>query len=164
MLYVDSSALLKHYVQEVGTDALKAKLQEHSRYAPGVLISDIGYAEVLATFARRLRENPLLIGETNRLGAEFQYDWLFRLTRVELDIGVLGYIHDLVRKHPLRGADAIHLASALWLRDTLKLDSKMRLAGGPLIFATSDNQLKNAARVVGLDVFDPEETELTGRP
>lgn len=164
MLYVDSSALLKHYVQELGTNALKARLQEHSRYTPGVLISNIGYAEVLATFARRLRENPLLIGETNRLEAEFQYDWLFRLTRVELDVGVLGYIHDLVRRNPLRGADAIHLASALWLRDTLKLDSKMRLAGGPLIFATSDNQLKNAARTLGLDVFDPEETELTSNP
>lgn len=160
MLYVDSSALLKHYVQEVGSEALNAKLQEHSRYTPGVLISDIGYAEVLATFARRLRETPLLIAETKRLEAEFQYDWLFRLTRVELDVGVLGFIHDLVRKYPLRGADAIHLASALWLRDTLKLNTNMRLAGGPLIFATSDNQLKNAARLVGLDVFDPEATEL----
>jgi uncharacterized protein len=164
VLYVDSSALLKHYIREVGTDALKARLQEHSRYTPGVLISDIGYAEVLATFARRLRENPLLIAETTMLEAEFQYDWLFRLTRVELDVGVFGFVHDLVRKYPLRGADAIHLASALWLRDTLKLDSKMRFAGGPLIFATSDNQLKNAARMVGLDVFDPEETELTGQP
>jgi predicted nucleic acid-binding protein len=164
VLYVDSSALLKHYIQEVGTDALKARLQEHSRYTPGVLISDIGYAEVLATFARRLRENPLLIAETKRLEAEFQYDWLFRLTRVELDVGVLGFIHDLVRKYPLRGADAIHLASALWLRDTLKLDTKMRLAGGPLIFAASDSQLKNAARNVGLEVFDPEETELAGKP
>jgi predicted nucleic acid-binding protein len=164
VLYVDSSALLKHYVQEVGTNALKARLQEHSQYTPGVLISDIGYAEILATFARRLRENPLLLRETNRLEAEFRYDWLFRLTRVELDVGAFGYIHDLVRKNPLRGADAIHIASALWLRDTLKLDSKMRLAGGPLIFATSDNQLKNAARMVGLDVFDPEEAELTGKP
>jgi predicted nucleic acid-binding protein len=164
VLYVDSSALLKHYVQEVGTVALNAKLQEHSRYTPGVLISDIGYAEVLATFARRLRENSSLVSETNRLEAEFQYDWLFRLSRVELDVGVLGYINELVRRNPLRGADAIHIASALWLRDTLKLDSKMRLTGGPLIFATSDNQLKNAARMVGLDVFDPEETELTDKP
>jgi predicted nucleic acid-binding protein len=163
VLYVDSSALLKHYVQEVGTDALKERLQEHSRFTPGVLISDIGYAEILATFARRLRADSSLNAETNRLEAEFQYDWLFRLTRVELDIGVLGYIRDLVWKNPLRGADAIHLASALWLRDTLKLDGKMRLAGGPLVFATSDNQLKNAARIVGLDVFDPEEMELTGK-
>ena len=94
----------------------------------------------MATFARRFRENPLLIAETKRLEAEFQYDWLFRLTRVELDVGVLGFVHDLVRKFPLRGADAIHLASALWVRDTLKLDTKMRLAGGPLIFAASDSQ------------------------
>jgi uncharacterized protein len=164
VLYVDSSALLKHYVQEVGSEALNTKLQEHSRYTPGVLISDIGYAEVLATFARRLRETPSLIAETKRLEAEFQYDWLFRLTRVELDVGVIGFIHDLVRKYPLRGADAIHLASALWLRDTLKLNTNMRLAGGPLIFATSDNRLKNAARLVGLDVFDPEETELKEQP
>jgi predicted nucleic acid-binding protein len=164
VLYVDSSALLKHYVLEAGTDALNAKLLEHSRYSPGVLISDIGYAEVLATLARRLREDSSLAAETKRLEDEFQYDWLFRLTRVELDIGVLGYIFALVHEYPLRGADAVHLASALWLRDTLKLNSKMRLEGGPLTFATSDNQLKKAARKVGLDVFDPEEEELTGKP
>lgn len=164
MLYVDSSALVKHYVREVGTNVLKAKLQEHSRYTPGVLISNVGYAEILATFARRLRDNPSLTAETSRLETEFQYDWLFRLTHVELDVGVLGYIHDLVRKNPLRGVDAIHLASALWLRDTLKLNSEMRLAGGPLIFGTSDNQLKNAARRVGLEVFDPEETEIGRKP
>jgi predicted nucleic acid-binding protein len=164
VLYVDSSALVKHYVQEVGTKALKARLEEHSRYTPGVLISDVGYAEILATFARRLRDNPSLSAETGRLEAEFQYDWLFRLTRVELDVGVLGYIHDLVRNNPLRGVDAIHLASALWLRDTLKLDSKMRTEGGPLIFGTSDNQLKNAAGKVGLEIFDPEATELAGKP
>jgi hypothetical protein len=58
VLYVDSSVLVKHYVQEVGTSALKASLEEHSRYTPGILISDVGYAEILATFARRLRDNP----------------------------------------------------------------------------------------------------------
>jgi predicted nucleic acid-binding protein len=54
VLYVDSSVLVKHYAQEVGTSALEASLEEHSRYTPGVLISDVGYAEILATFARRL--------------------------------------------------------------------------------------------------------------
>lgn len=160
MLYVDSSALVKHYVLEVGTKTLKARLEEHSRYTPGVLISNVGYAEILAVFARRLREKPSLVAETHRLETEFQYDWGFRLTHIELDVGVLGFIHDLVRRNPLRGVDAIHLASALWLRDTLKLNTQMRLAGGPLLFGTSDNQMKNAARKAGLEVFDPEETEL----
>jgi uncharacterized protein len=164
VLYVDSSALVKHYVQEVGSSVLKAKLLEHSQFTPGVLISNVGYAEILAAFARRLRESPTLLVETGRLEAEFLYDWLFRITHLEVDVGVLGYIQDIVHNHPLRGLDAIHLASALWLRDTLKLNSKMRLEGGPLIFGTSDHQLKNAAQKAGLDVFDPEEMELAVKP
>ncbi len=157
MLYVDSSVLIKHYIREAGSDAIKAKLNEASLHHPGVFISVVGYAEMLATFARRLRENARLKRQTELLRKQFRDDWMFSLSPVELTVGVIGFIPELVNKHPLRGADAIHLASALWLRDALRLGKQFGPAGGILTFASSDKQLKNAALAEGLDVFDPQD-------
>jgi predicted nucleic acid-binding protein len=156
VLYVDSSALIKHYVREVGTDALNAKLSEVSVQRSEVFISKLGYAEILATFARRVRENPSLKAETDLLKREFEYDWALNLNQVELDAGVLLQIPRLVTDYPLKAADAIHLASALRLRDALKLGVRLAAASGPVEFAASDKQLKTAATAEGFPVFDPE--------
>ncbi len=69
-----------------------------------------GYAEILATFARRLK-----------------------------------------------GSDAIHLALALWLKGALRFGKQFGPSDRSLTFASSDKQLKAAAAIEGLDVFDPEE-------
>jgi len=157
VLYVDSSALVKHYVREPGSDALNAQLNEASLRHPGVFISVVGYAEILATFARRLRENARLKRQTELLRRKFHDDWMFELTRVELAVGVLGLIPGLVDKHPLKGSDAIHLASALWLRDALRLGKQFGPANRSLTFASADKQLNNAASAEELDVFDPQD-------
>jgi predicted nucleic acid-binding protein len=154
---VDSSALIKHYIQEAGTDALNAKLNEASLHPPGIFVSVIAYAEILATFARRLRQNPRLKRQTDLLRNQFRDDWMFDLTRVELAVGVLGFIPWLVNRHPLKGSDAIHLASALWIRDALRLGVQFGPANRSLTFASADKQLNNAASIEGLEVFDPED-------
>ena len=157
MLYVDSSALIKHYIREVGSDDLNAKLTAASAHHPGVFISVVGYAEILATFARRLRENPRLKRQAELLRKQFRDDWLFELTRVELAVGVLLFIPGLVDKYPLKGSDAIHLASALWLRDALRLGKEFGQADRSLTFASADKQLNRAALAEGLEVFDPQD-------
>jgi len=157
VLYVDSSALIKHYIREAGSDALNAKLNEASRHHPGIFISAVGYAEILATFARRLRGNARLKKQTKLLRDVFRDDWMFELTCVELAVGVLELIPGLVDKHPLRGADAIHLASALWLRDAVRLGQEFGPANRSLTFASADKQLNRAASAEGLEVFDPQE-------
>lgn len=157
MLYVDSSALVKHYVREPGSAGLNAKLNEASLHRPGVFVSVLGYAEILATFARRLRENPRLKRQTELLRKEFRDDWMFELTLVELAAGVLLFIPSLVDKYPLKCSDAIHLASALWLRDALRLTKEFGPADRSLTFVSADKQLNRAASAEGLQVFDPQE-------
>jgi len=53
----------------------------------------------------------------------------------------------------LRGADAVHLASALVLQSRL-VDAEDRL-----IFVAADRELKEAAQASGLAIIDPEEQE-----
>ena len=157
MLYVDSSALLKHYIRESGSAALNAKLNETSLLPAGVFISVVGYAEILATLARRLRENPRLKRQTELLRKEFREDWMFGLTVVELAAGVLLFIPSLVDKYPLKGSDAIHLASALWLRDALRLGRQFGAVNRSLMLVSADKQLNRAASAEGLQVFDPQD-------
>jgi uncharacterized protein len=150
VLYVDSSALLKHYIRQPGTDALNTKLQQESLNHE-IYISTIGYAEILATFARRVRGSPGTNAQTKLIQRKFQDEWSSAFNHIELSVNVMSYIPKLVQAYPLRGSDAIHLASALWLRD-----SSPQLAIGNVTFACSDRQLNRAASTEGLLVFDPE--------
>ena len=155
MLYLDSSALLKHYFQEPGTDAVNLKINEELTAKREILISVIGYAEIFATFARLVRDRLLPKQEGDLLQQSFHGDWMVKLSQVDLTPQVLAFVPDLVNKHPLRGADAIHLASALWLRDAMRQGKSFGSNTGVLEFSTSDKQLKTAAAVEGLSVFDP---------
>jgi hypothetical protein len=58
---------------------------------------------------------------------------------------VLRHMPGLCHRHPLRGADAVHLARALLLREE----------GLDILFARSDRHLLEAAAAEGLGTFDP---------
>lgn len=156
MLYLDSSALFKRYQIEQGTAALNARLRKETRGLRSVFTSVLTYAEIHATFARRARENLLSAGEAAALQDEFDADWVLSIGPIELGAGVLAFVRDAVRSFPLRGADAIHLASALWLRDMARLGVKSDQYTGPLVFVSSDKQLAKAAAKSHLEVFNPE--------
>ncbi len=156
MLYLDSSALIKRYQNEQGTDALNARLREEAKSLRSVFTSVLTYAEIHAAFARRAREKLLSAEEAAAVQDEFDGDWVLSIGPIELGAGVLVFVRDLVRGFPLRGADAIHLASALWLRDMARLGMKVDQYAGPLVFVSSDKQLAKAAAKSQLEVFNPE--------
>lgn len=93
--------------------------------------------------------------EAEGLHDRFDADWAFELSPVELTAGVLVSIRGIVGAHPLRGADVIHLASALWLRDTARLVMDPPKSHRQVEFSSSDRQLCIAARKFGLEVFNP---------
>ena len=155
MLYLDSSALIKRYQNEPGTDALNARLQAEAKGLRAVFTSVLTYAEIHAALARRAREQLLTPEEAATVADEFEVDWVLSLGPIELETNVLGFVRDIVRGFPLRGADAIHLASALWLRDMARLGIKADQYTGPLIFVSSDKRLARAASKHKIEVFDP---------
>ncbi len=156
MLYLDSSALIKRYQNEQGTETLNIRLREEAKGLRSVFTSVLTYAEIHAAFARRAREKLLSTEEAAAVQDEFDADWVLSIGPIELGTGVLVFVRDLVRGFPLRGADAIHLASALWLRDMARLGMKVDQYTGPLVFVSSDKQLAKAAAKNHLEVFNPE--------
>lgn len=157
MLYADSSVLVKRYLEQPGSDKLAAKIAQTLKARQRVLTSVLSFAEVHAAFARKLDERPPLRASEYRWATtRFNSDWRTYLTRVELSVGVLDLIPDLVKKHFLKGADAVHLASALWVSQRFELDRIQEPSPGQLIFATSDRRLARAAEYERFELFDPE--------
>lgn len=157
MLYADSSALVKRYVEEHGSKGLNAKLERTIKALRPVFTSVLTYAEVHAALARKLEERPpFRATEYHSATTRFDSDWRTYLTRVELTPAILELIPGVVREYFLRGADAIHLSSALWVRKFLELDKLQESSRESLIFATSDRQLAKAAEKELFEVFNPE--------
>ncbi len=157
MLYMDSSALVKRYLEERGSAKLNAKITEEARARRRVLTSVLSFAEMHAAMARKLRERPpLQAAQYHWATARFDSDWRNYLTRVDLTTLVLDLIPDLVKRHFLKGSDAVHLASALWVRESSEFDKVKGISSETMIFATSDKQLARAAEYEQLEVFDPE--------
>ena len=140
-LFVDTSALVKLYVDESGSASM-VQLAEGNLVA----VSHLAFAEAHATFARLRREGDVTPEEHDRLCARFAREWEAML-RVPVAAPVLAYVPDLCRRNPLRGGDAVQLASALLLRAE-RLDVR---------FACCDQRLLAAATQEGLQVVNPEE-------
>ena len=131
MIYLDTSALIKRFVNEKGSPLVQSLMK---RGEP-VATAKIAYAEIFAGLARKLREGHLPKGLYALACRQFDRDWQSYL-RVELQDDILFLARDLIQRHPLRGFDALHLASALSLKNAL---------GEEITFAAADERLLRAA-------------------
>jgi hypothetical protein len=148
--YLDTSAAVKLYVSETGSDWLRHLLASDQSLI--VLSSLLLSAEIRSAFARRLREGSVTLDEHARmrdLFAEHRYG-LYRF--VSVSEAIIESACDLIDNHPLRTYDAVHLATALainhWLEETGE-------AG--LVFLSADARLNDAGAAVGLAVDNPND-------
>lgn len=136
--YVDASALVKRYVHETGTAAVRRIL------AGGVsATSRLSEVEVASALIRGCREGALSVEERDRalgaLSANIVSMYVVELTP-ELSARATG----LLLRHSLRSGDAIQLASCLHLRQH---------AGTEVGFLVFDTRLAEAARREGVAVL-----------
>lgn len=142
MIFWDSSAFVKKYLREDGSNAVLRRLAGD----PVVATSILSYAEIRAAFARKARERGVTGAVLERLNRAFEADWQ-SLIIVRVNDAILPAIRDVFGRHPLRGADAVHLASALYLaRQTRSAN---------LGFACADGRLLEAAGAEGLVAWNP---------
>jgi predicted nucleic acid-binding protein len=139
ILYLDTSALVKLYVRERGSSPLRRWIAGAQALATSV----VAYAETRAAFARLRQSGTSSIEMHQRRVQKLDADWDAWL-RVELLPDVLRSAGDLADSYLLRGFDAIHLASALWLKAR---------AAEAVDFAAFDFRLGDAASNAGFRVF-----------
>jgi uncharacterized protein with PIN domain len=71
ILYLDTSALVKLYVEEPGSRAVRALLER----AQVVSTSRVAYVEMRAGLARKLRQGELREKEYKHILSDFEKDW-----------------------------------------------------------------------------------------
>ncbi len=141
ILYLDTSALVKLFVQEGNSDAIRRAVSESAL----VTTHAVAYVEACAAFAR--------------LAHEREDESLFRALRRNLDAqwaaweitavteSLLHRAADLAARHRLRGYDSVHLAA---------VESAFGFFRGhaPFFFAVFDTDLQGAAKRARLPLLD----------
>lgn len=135
IVYFDSSAFVKLLVEEAGSE-LAAELWDGSDAA---ISSRLAYPEVRAALAAAARNHDLASHDLRAAGKAWDSYWA-AARPVELTAAVEQRAGELAGLHALRGADAVHLASALAIGDP------------DLIVAVWDRRLHAGAQAVGLRV------------
>ncbi len=147
-LYFDTSALVKLYVDETGSDWVR---QIYHRPAFQIAFSHIGMVEAASALARRRRMQEISEAQQKRLFKKLLFDVQQRFTIQAVTDDILRIAAHLTQQHPLRGYDAVHLATALELNRVLTAN---RLPA--VTFVSADDKLNAAARSEGLAVIKPE--------
>ena len=139
ILYLDTSALVKRHIQEMGTNDVISWM----RAAQTIGMSVITRAEAAAAFARMVRMSVIDKPTAESLLSEFRQHWpqYIRLRVTEITIA---RADAMAWEMGLRGYDAVHLASAVMWQEALQ---------EPVTMVTYDRQLWEAAAQIGLRVL-----------
>ena len=148
--FVDSSALVKRYQNEAGSERVAEILDD----ADTLVISRLTQAEVAAAICRRGRATSTPIEALDTILAALNSHVENSFDVLELNRSVLQRAIEMTRQHALRAADAIQLASALLARGQYKADD--------IIVVSSDQEL-NAAATKKASLFSIQQSHKTSR-
>ena len=139
ILFCDTSALLKLFIDEQGSDSMI----EASSSSEGIAVCRITWAESMAAFARRTRFKGASESGLDQARSMFEKAWP--------DFVIADVTQPLVEKagmyaeaFALRGYDSVQLAAAHQLHVHFDL---------PLTFACFDRRLNQAAKLLQLGVI-----------
>ena len=148
VLYLDTSALLKRYVVEVGSTWIK---QQCNASTGNVLATSIiTKAEATAALAAKLRLGGLSLQDHQTAEKELFADFANAYRLVAIDQPLVDLAGALAKRQALRGYDAVQLAAAVTLNDVLVQEQL-----SPLTFITADDDLLKAASGEGLTTDNP---------
>ena len=136
ILFCDTSALVKFYIVEAGSDELKQLLQE----AEAVAVCRIAWAEAHAALSRRGREVPDDASVLEQAKTALANDWPHFVV-LDIDQSVVELAGEYADTFALRGYDSIQLAAASELA---------RISQSPVFFACFDIRLNKAAKLLGM--------------
>jgi predicted nucleic acid-binding protein len=139
ILYLDTSAVVKAYVEEDHSSEVRQCMNSTSASAS----HRIAYVEARAAFARLQREQVLNEAGWTVLKGEFIADWENYLL-IDTTPALLERASELAEAFALRAYDSVHLAAAQLLHEGSE---------ETVVFACYDRKLNQAAAILGLDLL-----------
>ena len=135
-LYLDTSSLVKLYVVEPGSNAVRKLVDA----AAIVATSSIAYTETRAALARRRRERALRPAAFASAKKAFETEWP-RYFTVEVTSALCRQAGEFAERYRLRAFDSVHLAAFA----EVAREAGVRKAR----FSSFDKALNRAARSLG---------------
>ncbi|MCS6997431.1 MAG: type II toxin-antitoxin system VapC family toxin [Casimicrobiaceae bacterium] len=132
-VFLDSSALVKRYIREAGTDEVLAWCDKATELAVAV----IAVPEVISAFRRLVRESRICELQYAALKSDLRADLADALL-CEVSLQVVQRAIAALEAHPLRAMDALHVGAAL--------------VAGAEVFVSADARQCAAATQLGLKV------------
>ena len=141
ILYLDTSALIKIYVEETGSEAVRSAVEA----ADAVATHSIAYPETRAALARLRRERRLSDEAFAQVKRAFADAWP-SFVRVKAEEPLLLRAGELAELLALRGYDSVHLAAGEYVR--------IQSGGSQVVFGCFDDRLRHAAGLLGLKALE----------
>lgn len=145
--FLDTSAVIKAYIQEVGSGYVKELLSNSSNV---LFVTVIVGAEGIAGLNKRHRIGDISTNDWNVARSDFLRDYRYRFKKTRISKSVIDKAISLLDQHPLRGYDSVQLTSALLIHDLLQRRRKVSLT-----FVCADTLLCNIASSEGLNIENP---------
>lgn len=146
--FVDSSALVKRYMRESGSDWMRSIADSQSGH--NILIAHITSIEIMSGIMRRKREGEIPEQTANALRQLLEIHVNRDYTVIRLTDSIVQRAKDLLEVHPLRAYDAVQLASAIEVNIRL-IHNNLDV----LTFVSADTRLFEVARAESLLTQDP---------
>lgn len=146
--FLDSSALLKRYIDEAGSAWVRRMIRQSSQPC---FVAQVAGVEVISAIARIAAGRNITTRNRDAAIAEFKRDFAGSYDIAMLSLSVTDSAMKLAERHLLRGYDAIQLATALFVAERAKRHSL------DLAFVCADVILNRAATMEGLAVENPND-------
>lgn len=153
LFFLDTSALVKYYVPEPGTQWIKelldARTPDTHQFLHQVFIATVTITEVSTAISILWRRNVISRRHRENAYARFLSDVDKRLFLLHLSVNDFYLAGKLAQNYPLKAYDAVQLASAL------RYNQALISHGFSLTFVSGDKPLLTATKSEGLATDNP---------
>ncbi len=126
-------------MQEPGSEELEELVLS---IATEIFVSTLAFVEFASAMGRKLRNREMTKAKVVKAIKELEKDWREVFVNIPLEDTLAETAASIALVHSLKGADAVHLASAK------VVDAEL--------FVASDNKLIAAAKKIGINSYNPE--------
>lgn len=145
--FFDSSALVKSYIGETGTDWTRLIVNSEENV---VHVASLTRVEVISALTRRFKRGDIPQAEFDRACLDSKLDMANQFEVIRITDRMIEEAATLAQTRSLRAYDAVQLAAAL---DTSRIVAQVEAA--EVILVSADGELNAAAKAEGLKVDDP---------
>lgn len=141
-LFFDTSALVKRYHEESGTDRVDELIEDAGN---DVIVSSLAVVETVSAFRRKVNVGDVTESEMSSLVSAFFRESLDTFVIVSLGESRIRFSFDLILDDDLRTLDSLQLSTGLVVSEEV----------GDVTFVTADEELAAIAERRGLAVENP---------